>query len=85
MTNSVTPHLLHNAVASIQLGIEDYNSNDTRRTISAVKNFYAGVLLLGKQCLLNKAPAADPMEVLATGYQPKLNGSGGVTIITKGY
>lgn len=85
MTNSVTPHLFHNAIASIQLGIEDYKSDDARRAISAVRNFYAGVLLLGKQCLLEQAPTADPMEVLATSYQPTLNGANGVTIVAKGY
>ena len=85
MTNAVTQHLLHNAIASIQLGIEDYKSDDPRRAISAVRNFYAGVLLLGKQCLLDQAPDADPMEVLATGYQPKPNDDGGVTIVPKGF
>lgn len=39
MTKRVTQHLLHNAIASIQLGIEDYNSDDPRRAISAVRNF----------------------------------------------
>lgn len=85
MIDTVTPHLLHNAVVSIQLGIEDYKSADPRRTISAVRNFYAGVLLLGKQCLLDQAPDADPMEVLATSYLPEPNEAGGVTIVPKGY
>lgn len=85
LTGTVTPHLLHNAVVSIQLGIEDYKSDDQRRAISAVRNFYAGVLLLGKQCLLDQAPDAKPMEVLATSYHPEPDEAGGVAIVPKGY
>ncbi len=85
MAASVTPHLLQNAITSIQLGIEDYRSNDPRRTISAVRNFYAGVLLLGKQCLLEQAPDAGPMQVLATSFQPMPDDAGGVTIVPKGF
>ncbi len=77
--------LLQNAIASIQLGIEDYQSNDARRPISAVRNFYAGVLLLGKQCLLAAAPDADPMEVLASKFVPVPDGEGGVVHEPKGY
>lgn len=39
---SVMSELFENAVVSIQLGVEDYQSNDPRRAISAVRNFYAG-------------------------------------------
>lgn len=77
--------LLANAVASIQLGIEDYKSDDPRRPISAVRNFYAGVLLLGKQCLLKAAPDANPMEIIASQFVPKPDGSGGVFHDPKGY
>jgi hypothetical protein len=77
--------LFKNAITSIQLGIEDYQSDDTRRPISAVRNFYAGVLLLGKQCLLAAAPDADPMEVLASRFVPVPDGEGGVIHEPKGY
>ena len=77
--------LLQNAIVSIQLGIEDYQSNDARRPISAVRNFYAGVLLLGKQCLLNEAPNADPMEVLASKFGPVPGNDGGVVYEPKGH
>lgn len=70
--------VLTNALISIQMGIEDYQSNDARRPVSAVRNFYAGVLLLGKQCLLNEVPNADPMEVIGTRFAPKPDGEGGV-------
>ncbi|HEY9213700.1 MAG TPA: hypothetical protein VIQ29_12750 [Ancylobacter sp.] len=63
-----------NAIVSIQLGIEDFQSNDERRPVSALRNFYAGVLLLGKQCLLNAAPDdLDPMKVLGFRFTPALD------------
>jgi len=67
-----------NAIASIKLGIFDYQLNEEARLISAVRNFYSGVLLLGKACLLEKAPKADPMEVLASKFDPIPDGNGGV-------
>jgi len=76
--------LLTNAITSIQLGIEDYQSNDERRPISAVRNFYAGVLLLGKQCLLNEAPEADYREVLSARFAPIPDGDGGIEYEPKG-
>jgi|ERR1700710_1152324 len=77
--------LLQNALASIQMGIEDYQSNDPRRPVSAIRNFYAGVLLLGKQCLLNAAPDADPMSVLAARFEPVPDGAGDVEFEPQGY
>lgn len=76
--------LLKNAIDSIQLGIEDYQANDERRAASAVRNFYAGVLLLGKACLLNAAPESDPMDVLASRFTPVPDGSGGVNYVPQG-
>lgn len=72
--------LFNNAIQSIQLGVEDYQSNDPRRPISAVRNFYAGVLLLAKEVLIRAAPEADPNEVLGVRYRPVPNGEGGVDI-----
>jgi hypothetical protein len=71
--------LFNNAVESIQVGIEDYAANDARRAASAVRNFYAGVLLLAKEVLVRKAPNADPDEVLGDRYKPVPDGTGGVT------
>jgi hypothetical protein len=76
--------ILNNAISSIQLGIEDYQSNDERRPISALRNFYAGVLLLGKECLVLAAPDADPMDVLASRYTPRLDEEGNLVISPKG-
>jgi DNA-directed RNA polymerase subunit M/transcription elongation factor TFIIS len=48
--------LLNNAVVSIQLGLEDFASKDERRTISAARNLYSGVLLLCKEVLRQLSP-----------------------------
>jgi hypothetical protein len=70
--------LFDNAIQSIQLGIEDYQANDPRRAVSAVRNFYAGVLLLAKEVLSPQAPNADPSELLGARYKPVPDGRGGV-------
>jgi len=69
--------LFKNAIDSIQLGIEDYKANNAKRALSAVRNFYAGVLLLAKEVLVRAAPNADPEEILGAKYKPVSDGSGG--------
>lgn len=71
--------LFENAVQSIQLGVEDYQVNDPKRALSAVRNFYAGVLLLAKEVLVRAAPGANPEDVIGVRYKPVPDGSGGVT------
>lgn len=40
--------ILKNAIDSLELGVEDCQSDQPKRLVSAVRNFYAGVLLLFK-------------------------------------
>lgn len=70
--------LFDNAVQSIQLGVEDYQANDASRAISAVRNLYAGILLLAKEVLIRAAPNADPKDVVGAHYKPIPDGNGGV-------
>ncbi len=77
--------LFENALNSIKLGIDDYQSNDDRRPVSAIRNFYAGVLLLGKECLVRAAPDADPMDIIASHYRPVPDENGGLIHEPKGY
>lgn len=53
--------LIDNAIASIELGIEDYVAaeNDPRRALSAIRNFYAGCLLLFKEKLRRLSPVGS--------------------------
>lgn len=76
--------LFENAVVSIQLGVEDYQSNDPRRAISAVRNFYAGVLLLAKEALVRAAPDADMGDLIAAKYKPVPDGEGGIVLVPEG-
>jgi len=71
-------NLFDNAVQSIQLGIEDYRANDPKRALSAVRNFYAGALLLAKEVLVREVPNADPKEILGVRYKPISDGKGGI-------
>ena len=60
------------------MGIEDYSSDRPDRSLSAVRNFYAGVLLLAKEVLVRAAPHADADEIIGARYKPVPDGSGGV-------
>lgn len=74
--------LFDNALQSIQAGIEDYDRNDPGRAQSAVRNFYAGVLLLAKEVLVRAAPKAQPDNILADRYKPIPDGNGGVAFVS---
>lgn len=76
--------ILTNAVISIQLGLEDYNSPDSRRAISAVRNLSAGTLLLFKE-KLRLLSSIDSDEVLIKQViSPRINKKGKVTFVGKG-
>ena len=55
--------ILKNAVRSIQLGVEDYETScvfeEDARAISAARNLYAGVLLLFKYKIATLAVSPD--------------------------
>lgn len=74
-----------NAVDSIRMGIEDYAIDTPARASSAVRNFYAGVLLLGKEVLIRAAPLADADDIIGAKYAPKPDGNGGVTHEIEGF
>ena len=41
--------LLANTIQAIQIGVEDFTTNESGRVFSAVKNVYAGILLRAKR------------------------------------
>ena len=55
--------LLNNAVISIHLALEDYDSPQKGRMLSAVRNLHAGILLLFKEKLRQVSPP-DSCEIL---------------------
>ena len=77
--------IFENAVTSIVLGIEDFREGSDARMLSAARNYYAGVLLLGKECLVRAAPDADPMEIIGAKFEPVPDGDGGVDHEVVGY
>lgn len=62
--------ILRNAVGSIQMGVEDLEASngDSRRAVSAIRNFYSGVLLLMKERLRRQSP-----ELIYTDLRPTIN------------
>jgi peroxiredoxin family protein/DNA-directed RNA polymerase subunit M/transcription elongation factor TFIIS len=72
--------LFDNAIQSLQLGIEDYEANEPKRALSAVRNFYAGTLLLAKEALVRAAPKAKTKDVLGTQFKPVPDGRGGIEL-----
>jgi hypothetical protein len=77
--------IFDNAVVSLRLGIEDFETGDDDRMLSAARNYYAGLLLLAKECLVQTVPAADAMEVIGAKFKPKPDGVGGVAHVPAGY
>ena len=66
------------------MGIEDYAQANPARALSAVRNFYAGLLLLGKEVLIRAAPLANPDDIIGKEYAPVPDGKGGVKVVNKG-
>ena len=76
--------ILSNAVSSIQIGIEDYKSSDARRTLSAVRNITAGVLLLFKERLRQLSPDGSDEVLIKEKILPARRGGGAVGFVGKG-
>ena len=75
-------NLFDNAIQSIQLGVEDYQNDDPKRAVSAVRNFYAGVLLLAKEVLIRRVSVTNPYEVLSVSYKPIPKGANGISYVS---
>ena len=70
--------ILTNAVQSIQIGIEDYQSSDPRRALSAIRNITAGILLLFKERLRELSPADSNEVLIKQRAQPEFDVNGKV-------
>ena len=54
--------LLDNAISSIRVGAQDFEANTGDRDLSALRNIYAGILLLFKEKLRQQSPV-DSLEL----------------------
>lgn len=79
--------ILTNALQSIQIGIEDYQSDDPRRMLSAIRNVQAGILLLCKEKLRRLSPDGSQEVLLKERVLParlgdeiRFVGKGGKTV-----
>lgn len=76
--------LLQNAIDSIRVGVEDYETKENVRSLAAVRNLHAGLLLLAKWVLVNSVPKASEDEVIGVAYEPEPDGKGGVRYVPRG-
>lgn len=74
----VSTKLIANAVESIAVGLEDYQSGGKGRLRSTVRNLHAGILLLFKEKLRRLSPPGSGDVLLKTKIVPRLDGSGKV-------
>ncbi|MDA0764246.1 MAG: hypothetical protein O3A39_07410 [Proteobacteria bacterium] len=76
--------IFKNAISSIIIGIEDYQSDDERRILSSVRNIYAGVLLLTKEVLVRMSPLDDLDLLISKNTKLVKNKDGSVKLQTTG-
>lgn len=76
--------LLKNAISSIQLGVEDFTSNDPRRVLSAMRNLSSGTLLLFKEKLRLLSPDGSNEVLIKKNILPAIAEDGIVHFIGKG-
>lgn len=73
-----------NAVQSIQIGVEDYQSSDSRRVLSAIRNITAGVLLLFKERLRELSPPDSQEVLIKQRVRPELDAKGNLVFMGNG-
>ncbi|MBD2093602.1 hypothetical protein H6F90_00335 [Trichocoleus sp. FACHB-591] len=76
--------LLINAIESIQVGVEDYLTNEKKRYLSAVRNICAGILLLYKEKLYRLSPPHDKEVLIKKDIKPSYDTEGNVVFVGKG-
>lgn len=72
--------MMKNAVDSIWIGMEDFHNDDPRRAVSAIRNFYAGILLLFKCKLQELSPEGSEEVLLKKNILPVIDSVTGETV-----
>ncbi len=76
--------ILKNAIDSIAIGLEDYQSKDERRIVSAARNIFAGILLLFKYKLCELSPPGSDEVLIKQKILPVKGANGSIRWIGKG-
>jgi len=76
--------ILENAVQSVQIGVEDYKSDDPRRILSAIRNVTAGILLLFKEKLRELSPIDSDESLIKQKIKPTIDTLNEVKFIGSG-
>ena len=77
-------NLLTNAIEAIQVGVEDYKEGSRPRLLAAVRNIYAGLLLVYKEALRRESPPGSEEVLIKAQIQPQKDPSGKVVIVGTG-
>lgn len=76
--------ILQNAIDSIAIGLEDFESTDNRRIVSSTRNIFAGILLLFKYKLCELSPEGTNEALIKQRVFPTIDTTGAVSWIGKG-
>jgi len=76
--------ILKNAIDSIAIGLEDFESADDRRIISSTRNIFAGILLLFKHRLCELSPEDSDEALIKQKVLPAIDATGAVNWIGQG-
>lgn len=76
--------LLKNSIESIQVGVEDYLTEDPKRYLSSVRNISAGILLLYKEKLYRLSPSYDKEVLIKKDIRLSHDSDGNIIFIGKG-
>lgn len=76
--------ILSNAIDSLVLGLEDFESSNPKRLISCTRNLFAGILLLFKHKLAIMSPVGSDEALIKQKVLPQVNADGKVVWTGKG-
>ena len=84
MPPTVRSALLHNALDSIRIGVEDLETGIPSRSVSALRSVHAGLLLLIKEVLVRMSPPGSNEVLIKDKIRPVKNPDGSISFIGVG-
>ncbi len=80
----MTDSLIGNAILSISMGVKDLHSGQYARSLSAIRNIYAGILLLCKEVLVRHSPKNSNDVLIKSRILPSKGDDGTIIFVGKG-